>query len=164
MEIFDRLNISYPSWGEGDLKVRRPGPTADAVSAFESHFGIQLPADYLAFLREYNGGYPTRSVFHLKQFPPGYPAESEYDINLFFYLDDNRTGNYNLWKVTERFRPFIGKTGLPIAEDGFGDIIFIDTKTGQVLYATHEADFEKAVIADNFMEFIGALEDEPEDE
>ena len=162
-EIFKRLGL-HGAPLDRKAKSVKDGPPDKLITIFEHHFGITLPAEYLDLLRFHNGGTPKRRIFRLKNVPAGYTLEDGYSIGIFYYLDDDRDGFNNLWTVTERFRPFIGKTGLPIAEDVSGDVIFIETKTGQVQYATHEVNFEKAVVADSFLELLAALEYDPEDE
>jgi hypothetical protein len=41
-------------------------PSGEQVRSFERHFNVSLPADYLAFLGQFNGGRPTASWFATK--------------------------------------------------------------------------------------------------
>ena len=163
IEIFERLGLHGAPW-DRKSKSGKDSPPDKIITNFEHHFGIALPPEYLAFLRFHNGGIPKRRIFHLKNVSTDYPLENGYSIGIFYYLDENREGFNNLWSVTKRLRPFVGDTALPIAEDVSGDVISIETKTGRVEYGNHEADFEKAIIADSFLEFLFGLEFDPEDE
>ena len=87
-------------------------PTSAEIQAFEDHFGVRLPGDYLAFLQGQNGGIPTACWF---------TSESGYRscIGSFHYLlpedpqrldllhDPNGWEFGNVWAETRELRKTI---------------------------------------------------------
>ncbi len=144
-----------------------PHPPASAaeISKFEKAFGHKLPEDYVQFLRDHNGDWPTRE--------PTF-RDGETEVQYFYYLrpegeveiDDpgNDTEFGNLWVMyRERGKP-LGAGVLPIADTTDGSSIFfvydqgkpwvgfIDLETGPPKRKRVER------VADSFTEFINLLE------
>ena len=51
------------AFNSGEITLTEVGPplSEDALQQFETRFGLALPGDYRAFLRQFNGGVPSRS-------------------------------------------------------------------------------------------------------
>src|ERR1035441_9941815 len=108
--------------------ARRPARSNEVINAFQSHYGITLPEAYLTLLRHSNGGFPELDTIVPVGTPSSMNAPSDWGVNRFCHLDDNRTSGYGLWAVIEAWRPILGCEALPIAEDHGGNQLFIDLK------------------------------------
>jgi hypothetical protein len=138
-----------------DGRVRRagrPAPSDEIVRAFQSHYGIALPPDYLTLLRHANGGFPELDTI------------SEWGVYRFYHLDHDRTSSYSLWAAMEAWQPILGCDALPIAEDSGGNHFFIDLKTvaAPVKICIHDDDIEIVDVAPSFQAFIDGLRMNPD--
>ena len=150
-----------------ELRIRRleddshPPPTDAEVKRFEKHFKVTLPPDYVRFLRLVNGGSPDVGRFKVGK-------RDEWAIDSFFYLareqgpdeDDPDGWEYeNLWAETRIWRPLLGKSTVPIAGDGFGNVILLNfaDKPPSICVADHEAGNKLIPVARDFAAFLDML-------
>ena len=155
MRKLDELHIN-----EGGRPVNRPPPSSSTIAEFEKHSGLELPLAYLELLRHANGGHPELDSIE----PPNAPGASRWSVNRFFYLTDDKRGSESLWEALEAWRPILGKAALPIANDGGGNLFFIDTtsKNGAVNICIHDDNFAIREMAPSFEEFVDRLSIDPD--
>lgn len=156
MRDLSELNIN-----EGGKPVQRPAPTRKAIEAFQTHFGITLPEEYLHLLRHSNGGHPELDSVE----PIGRPGAARWSVNRFYHLDDNdKVSTTSLWVVAERWCSMLGKDALPFAADGGGNQFFLDLKTSPaaVKVCIHDEGFSIVDIAPSLELFIDSLSVDPD--
>jgi SMI1 / KNR4 family (SUKH-1) len=150
-----RLNIN-----ECGQPVRRAPPSDAEVEAFEAAFGIRLPTRLLELLRFSNGGHPE-----LDSYEPSDP-ESENGIGLdhFYFLNRDKESSRSLWKAMEVWQPYIGQHGLPFAEDGGGNVLFLDSseEPPPVRVCWPSENFKTGKVAQSFEILIAALAADPD--
>jgi hypothetical protein len=129
----------------------------------EEAFGAKLPADYLAFLLQYNGGRPTPDTVDIDGLP-GSPT----DIQVFFGIDrpvETSNLEWNLQVIRHRLPNF---GGLPIAFDSGGswfclaapgggkaEVVFCDMPGASFYKATQDVSFYK--VAPDFSAFTDKI-------
>jgi hypothetical protein len=147
--------------------------TERTILEFEEQFSIKLPQDYRAFMLKNNGGTPegnwgfhfietgigdTDSVIHF--FEVIYEEETD-------EVDDLKAG-YTALLESEQ----IPNTLMPIADDPFGNIIFLGVAGddyGRVYFGNQELENPEtgylvtSVIADSFSQFIDSCYEVVED-
>jgi len=145
---------------EGGRPVNRPSPSSSTIAEFERYSGLGLPRAYLELLRHANGGHPELDSIE----PQNAPGASRWSVNRFFYLNDDKRGSESLWVALEAWRPILGAGALPIANDGGGNLFFIDTtsKNGAVKVCVHDDNFAIRELASSFEEFIDQLSIDPD--
>lgn len=145
---------------EGGEPVDRAPPTDQQIRAFEAHFGVELPEEYLLLLRHSNGGCPVLDSFETKS-----PENDElWGVNRFYFLDDDRSDSESLWWNAEAWQPTLGRRIFPIADNGGGDQIVLNVSTDppSVQVCVHEEEFALLDVADSFGEFIDMLHEDPD--
>lgn len=155
MRELSELNIN-----EGGKPVQRSSPTREVVEAFQSHFGVTLPLEYLRLLRYSNGGHPELDSIE----PVGRPGAAQWAVNRFYHLDTDKTSATSLWAATESWRSILGKEAFPFAEDGGGNQFFLDLKTSPpaVKVCVHDEGFSTIDIAPSLEAFVDALSLDPD--
>ncbi len=155
MRDLSALNIN-----EGGKRVGRPAPSTDVISAFQSHYDITLPEDYLVLLRQSNGGHPELDSIE----PIGRPGATRWAVNRFYHLDNDKTSPESLWSAMEKWRRILGNNALPVAADGGDNQFFIDldTSLGAVKICVHDENFSIVDIAPSFEAFIDGLSPDPD--
>jgi len=145
---------------EGGEPVDRAPPTDQQIRAFEAHFGVELPQDYLLLLRHSNGGHPLLDSFEAR----GQEAHELWGINRFYFLNGDHADSENLWWNAEAWQPTLGPKIVPIADNGGGDLIVLSFTTvpPSVQVCVHEEEFELLDVADSFSEFIDMLHEDPD--
>lgn len=118
------------------------GVSEDQVEAAERGLGCALPASFLAFVRDHDGAEPEDNTFDI----PG----NQSGVRAFVPLAD----------APNRSREIEGfpKRGLPVAEDGCGNYVWLKPETGEILFWDHEIESDGVVIASDFETFIAALQ------
>ncbi len=155
MRDLTELNVN-----EGGLPVTRKPPTKGQIEAFERHFGICFPSDYLQFLHHSNGGYPELNAFR----PKGLVEDVLWGVDCFYYLTDDRQDLGGLWGATEVWHQFLGFNVVPIAQDGGGNQILLsfDQTPPSVNLCIHDEEMRLIHVADSFGEFIDMLTEDPD--
>jgi hypothetical protein len=154
-------NLSELNINEGGKPIRRPPPASDIVSAFQDHFEVVIPDDYLRLLQHANGGHPEVNTVD----PIGRPGASSWAVNWFYHLDANRHTAASLWHATDQWRRIYGHRILPFASDGFDNQFFLDFRVSppsvRVLICD-EGSLEAVDIAPSFAAFVDALYIDPD--
>lgn len=155
MRSLFELNIN-----EGGRPARRAAPSRNVIEAFERHFGLTLPPDYVALLEHANGGHPEVDSFELNHGPEA----TSWAVNRFFHLDEDRRTASSLWVATETWQRVLGKKALPFASDGGGNLFFLDfgTSPPSVKVSVHDEGFRIVSLAPSFDVFIDGLIADPE--
>lgn len=153
-------NLSELNVNEGGMPTRRAAPTDAVIEAFQAHFGVRLPEDYLKLLRHSNGGHPELDSIQ----PVGRLGAARWAVNRFYHLDDDRASASSLWVATERWRHILGAFTLPFAVDGGGNQFFLDLRTSPpaVKLCVHDENFSVIEIAPSFEAFVDALSVDPD--
>lgn len=142
--------------------------TEEQVRDFEKQLGIELPQDYKEFMLNNNGGEPDGNwAFDFFEYNSSEKTSSIVKYFEKIYLeetmenDDLRAG-YKALVDSEQ----ISTNYLPIADDPFGNIIFIcvgTEKHGKVFFGNSELEDPEtgylvvSLIADSFTEFLEKL-------
>jgi hypothetical protein len=150
MRDLSELNIN-----DGGRPVTREPPSAATVAAFERALGLKIPEPLLALLRFSNGGHPELDSFN----PNGVEDTNSFGINTFYCLTDDENAPYSLWEAVRVWRPYIGESGLPFAEDGGGNIVFLDlaAEPAPVKVCWHDENFRVGLMASTLEKFIDGL-------
>jgi len=132
-----------------DTGTQRPAPSSEAVVAFEHHFGVKIPKDYLKLLRHSNGDWIGANAV-----PSGV-----WSVGRFFYLDDDRKSLEGLWRHMAVWRRIVGDRYLPFADDGFGNVFMFDLATSppKVVVCDHEESYAIIDLAPSFEAFVDSL-------
>jgi hypothetical protein len=151
MRDLAELNINE---GRGQRVSREP-PSASAVAQFEQRFGITIPGELLALLRFSNGGHPELDSYN----PSGTEDVNSFSINTFYYLTEDKVSPYSMWEAMSVWRPYIGQQALPFAEDGGGNILFLDlsAEPPAVKVCWHDENFRIGHMASSFEKLIDGL-------
>src|SRR5215469_13672208 len=118
-------NLSELNINEGGKRVDRLAPSKEIINAFQDHFAVTLPENYLKLLRHSNGGHPELDSIE----PLGRPGASRWAVDQFYHLDNDRASAVSLWTATEQWQRILGKKTIPFARDGGGNQFFLDLKT-----------------------------------
>jgi hypothetical protein len=118
------------------------GLSDEQIRAAERALGCTLPASVRAFVRDHDGARLADNAFD---------------------LPDNRGGVRSFISLTEAsvLRQQIEgfpKRGLPIAEDGCGNYVWLEPETGEILFWDHEIEDDSILIANDFGAFLAALQ------
>ncbi|RFB12693.1 SMI1/KNR4 family protein [Bacillus sp. HNG] len=126
------------------------------IKQFEQEYDVTLPQQYIAFLLEYNGGYPHESSFQISD------DEGESLINKFYGLGQMKS---NLGKVFEILEGEIPEGFISIANDPAGNEILLGVSEefhGKVYFWIHDIEPEDEmdnmfILANSFDEFFSNL-------
>src|SRR5665213_632955 len=134
------------------------------IDAVEARLGIELPAEYRAWLFRFNGGQPKPGTFHFKGV-----AEHSESVAWFFAVYDGEYNNFETeywaFKMQARRLP---DALVPIADDGLGNIVCLaitGPDVGKIFFWDHELESDTGtptydncrLVADSFGEFIDML-------
>lgn len=140
------------------------GPVSEeGLVVFEKRLGTSLPADYRAFLHQYNGGQPQPTGFCIKENSDGSGVNQFYGLHdgpRWFSIDGCTNAE---WGVPSEL--------LPIGDDGLGNLICIGSRgkyAGEIYFVDHDIhpyhepdSFEGVTkIANSFSDFITSLYEE----
>lgn len=121
---------------------RTKGLSENRVAGVERVLGCALPASLRAFARDHDGAEPEDNTFDV--------PDNQSGVRAFISLAD----------VPQLRREIDGfpKTGVPVAEDGCGNYVWLKPETGEILFWDHEIESDGVVIANNFEAFIASLQ------
>ncbi len=136
----------------------------DLVASFEKWANHRLPKDYVAFLRQCNGGYTTFNEYvdmngirqEMNNFYGLGTQEADHATHT---LNTHAWDNNNLWGETRIMQTILGNRGIPFARDGGGNWLFLDYDAGpepcvsQIICSTRNI----VPVALSFGEFIDLL-------
>ncbi len=137
--------------------VRRRPPTEKQIQAFQSRFCVELPDEYLMFLRFSNGGHPQVGTFAPREMGDRGPWE----VNIFYHLEDDETNLLGLWTNTSALQKVLSLKVVPIADDPCGDqiVLSFDTNPPNVKLYIHD-EMRLIDVADSFSDFIDMLSED----
>jgi cell wall assembly regulator SMI1 len=149
-------NINELNINEGGTAVVREGPSVAVVGDFERQFGVSLPCDYVAFLRQTNGGHPEIDSF----VPFGCHNLNRFNVDCFCHLSDcSDSDTLSLWRAARDWRDILGSLCIPFAQDGGGNQIYFDLARGaEVFLCIHDESFKRVYVAESFSSFLDLLE------
>jgi hypothetical protein len=142
-----------------------PLPTDSQIQQFEAEFGLNLPEDYVRFLKYLNGGRRPRLAHYVDPASGGIEGVEEfYGLGSKEADDAARRPNSrlwdagNLWGETRMLRDVFGIQGVPFAGDGGGNRLFLaydarPSKICRLIIATRRTHD----IAHTFAEFVDML-------
>ena len=144
---------------EGGRPVTRKPPSDAQIAAFQSHFGIVLPEDYIVFLRHSNGGHPERDAFRPKGLVDGL-----FGVAYFYRLNDDQADVSGVWAATTAWRNALSANVAAIGDDGGGNQILLcfDGNSASVKLCIHDEAMRLIHVADSFSEFIDMLREDPD--
>jgi hypothetical protein len=151
MRDLGELNIN----GKGN-DIKNIVPTPEVVAAFESRYGIKIPSEYLSLLQFSNGGHPELDSYETEL---GWLS-----VNRFYSLDTENGSVDNLWVAMEQWRVVLGGMSIPFANDGGGNVYFLNCGVlpPTVNICLHDEGFRKIEISGSFGEFIDGLKENPD--
>lgn len=137
------------------------GANHDRVTAFEEFIHASLPADYRAFLLEFNGGVPANETCQFES-KTELPGGSAIDVGQFFTLNQDHAVVRNLHAEIEANVGWLGMNSICIGSDLFGNLICLDCETAHVEWLLLEGrfnlDFSRAFdLCVSFSEFLERL-------
>ena len=155
MRHLEELNINH-----GGQRVTREPPSDAAISAFEPGVGLKIPDQLLDLLRFSNGGHPELDSYN----PSGIEDVDSFGINTFYFLTEDQQAPYGLWEAMRVWRPYIGQQALPFAEDGGGNILFLDlsTEPASVKVCWRDENFRIGQMAPSLEKLIDGLCSNPD--
>ncbi|SEO53033.1 SMI1/KNR4 family protein [Paenibacillus sp. OV219] len=138
-------------------KVRADRSTIDQ---FQNQIRLRLPADYIAFLEQFNGGYPEPSIFHMKIY---HPLDMESTIMKSFFGFGLENGD-DLMEKYRFYKKLLPADSIPICSTEGGNIVLMSLSIenyGEIYIWDHErAHRHRAVlrdlqyITDSFTDFL----------
>lgn len=128
-----------------------------ALDVLAAAAGGPLPASYVAFLRQADGGHPEFGAF----LPDGAASGEWSDVD-WFYGVANPAVEY-VGEVLAAWRATLGRGALPIGRDGGGNQLFLqlDQPSAPVWLWMHDPEGRRKV-ADDFAAFVAALQQNPD--
>jgi len=149
-----------------ELYLRRSGPppSAEAVRAFEAHFGVTPPADYLHFLSLANGGEPMLDCTFNYTTAFGELVEDADQVAEFFALTADPKDGAGIWENTQHLLNALKPVGkdtnvVCIGRNSEFDSLYLDMNTDppRVCILYHDLKETIPKIADSFDEFLNGL-------
>ncbi len=149
-------DLSELNLNEQGRPVTRSPPLPAEVAALQSRYGVDLPPEYLAFLRYSNGGHPELDCYMP---PDGFSGEQLWSVNRFYHLGQDRESVSNLFWVLERWGPILGPRALPFAADSGGKQYFLDLNRSPppVRICINDENNRLVDVAPSFTQFIDGL-------
>jgi len=152
--------------------TREKPPSLAVIQVFEERFQVQLPADYVSFLQEANGGNPTVATFDYTASSGEFVQDAD-QVGELFSLTEERKSQYEegVWEYTEWLQEVFVENGWPssvvcIGRNGADNMIYLDTTKPvppvHILY--RECENATAQIALSFGEFIDNLHSDSKNE
>ena len=155
MRDLAELNIN-----SGGRPVTRPSPSKAAVEDFQREFRVSIPSELLALLQFANGGHPELDSYN----PNGSEDANSFAVNCFYFLTEDREADYSLWQAIRTWRPYIGPNALPFAEDGGGNILFLDLSSDPppVKVCWHDENFKVGEMTPSLEALVDGLCENPD--
>lgn len=139
-----------------EIRIVNPKLTLQQLENFQDNHKISFPIEYKDFLLKYNGGYPQKSAFKVKD---GID-EFENILNVFYGINSI---NDDLSDSFDFFDDIIELGFLPIADDPGGNQICIGINNEfyqKIYFWDHETEIKLEnlqFVADSFQEFLNDL-------
>lgn len=153
-------DLSELKMNERGKPVKRSPPTAEAIDAFQRHFDVTLPPEYISFLNFSNGGHPELVSVE----PIGRKGAARRSVDHFYYLDDDANSISSLWTAMRTWISVLGRNNVPFAVDGGGNPFVLDLNSTppSVKACLHDENYILVDLAPSFASFIDALSIDPE--
>ncbi len=137
------------------------GSSPQEIAEFEEFVHFRLPEDYRSFLEQFNGGVPHDATC---LFASGLdlPGGSDIEVSQFFSLSRSHDSIQNLEEALESNVGWVAHTSIPIGSDNFGNLICLDSETGDVEWLLLERRFtleftKTFALRTGFAEFLDRL-------
>jgi hypothetical protein len=136
------------------------------IERLEDMVGVELPVDYKAFLRRYNGGVPKPAAFPIQGF-----ENNPYGVVQVLFRVDGDIESSNLDWNYEAMNSRIPSSFFPVGCDGSGDLICLSLygdDSGAIFFwdyydQTPDPDHSNVYrIAGSFSEFLDSLQELPD--
>lgn len=165
-------DFDFEDFWDNSLYARKnymmKSPSDSDIEEVESELGYKLPKSYIYLMKKHNGGIPTRSFFKIKKTT----SLSKDGISIIGIMGIGWSQPFSLcglfgsrFMVKEWGYPNIG---VAICDCLSGhDMVFLDYRQcgydgePSVVYVDQDDDYKITFLADNFEEFVKALEEEP---
>jgi hypothetical protein len=140
--------------------VKRSPPTEESINAFERHFNVTLPMEYISLLKFSNGGHPELDSIE----PIGRPGAAGRSVDHFYHLDKDTTSISSLWTAMQTWISVLGEKRVPFAVDGGGNPFVLDLSSTppSVKACLHDENYIIIDLAPTFASFIDALRADPD--
>lgn len=151
-------------------RLEDAGPPISTVDldALEARLGVQLPADYSAFLRRHNGGAPTPDGVPIEGWANGGPT---LEVRLLYCYRPHATDPDDLLWNIECYEGRMPPGLLPIGANSCGDQICLrlaGKDHGAVVLWDHEGEHKPPTnrniypVASSFSDFLEAIGEYPD--
>jgi hypothetical protein len=153
-------DLSELKMNERGKPVKRSPPTLEAIDAFQRHFNVALPAEYIYLLNFSNGGHPELDSIE----PIGRAGAARRSVDHFYYLDGDTNSIASLWTAMRTWISVLGENYVPFAVDGGGNPFVLDLNSTppKVKACLHDENYVLIDLAPSFTSFIDALSIDPE--
>lgn len=134
-----------------DIYCQSP-PSEDDLSSLTSE-GQHLPNDYADFLKNFNGGFPSKTILETK--------DNERVLNEFLAVKAPKNFSSSIQAYIKIYKDRIPVEMLPIASAGSGDLILLSiggSEKGAIFYWDHNWECDEGD-ASNFYENIEKVAD-----
>ena len=118
------------------------GPGEEEIDAAERQLGCRLPIAYREFVRKHDGATPQANTFEI----PG----NQSCVRCFVPLVEAAVLRIQI----DGFPAY----GVPVAEDGCGNYVWLDPNSAAIFFWDHEVDEPPAPIADDIDQFLASLQ------
>ena len=123
--------------------------TDDIINAVEAELKIKFPRDFVAIIKQYDGGYPIPNKITIE-------GQEEILNNLVSFLEEDTSFILDIINDTENFT---GSNLVPIAEDPFGNLFCYSfgENTCEIVFWNHEEGTINKHVCNNFEELMAML-------
>lgn len=143
------------------MRMSSTGPRIEpeGLTSLENEIGAVLPAEYRAFLAEYNGGQPEPRTFRVPTH-----QEKAFDVQILFGLSRTLESSNLIWNFGQ-YRSRLGEDLLPIGATDTNDLVLLaleGDRRGRILFwDSMEGAPEEALheVSHSFREFLDSLSD-----
>lgn len=126
--------------------------TDDMIKKVEAELKIKFPRDFVAIIKQYDGGYPIPNVITVE-------GQEEVLNNLVSFIEGDVSFILEIISDTEYFS---ASNLVPIAEDPFGNLFCYSfgEDTCEIVFWDHEEGVANKYVCDNFEELLAMLHEE----
>lgn len=150
---------------EFSAQINGVGASDDEIAAFEQFLHAPLPGEYRAFLTQHNGCIPspeTDTFLSRVDLVVG----REFTVEQFYTLNDKSPPLLSLYRALEDHVEIMPLGTLPIGHDSFGNIIGLDSESGEVNWTLCQPGYELDLYRNfdlrlSFSEFLHQLKPGP---
>ncbi|RPF54144.1 SMI1/KNR4 family protein [Aquisalibacillus elongatus] len=127
---------------------------------FQKELGINLPKEYIKFLKEYNGGIPELNIVELQN-----EEVKSFSVTEFFGVNNEKIND--LKSQYETYKERIPSENIPICRAEGGNIVCLNIDNGLISFWDHDTELlnenvssanSLLRVATNFEEFLSLME------